>query len=81
VTGKLLTLVPPVKSSSEPDSDVVEMLKDLLERAEQGTINGIAVAVHFSNETSGKSYCGTHSYSVIGQLHSLQNRILTELEE
>lgn len=59
-----------------PNKDVVETLRDLLQRAESGNINGIAVAVHLSDETSMQYFNGTHSYSIIGRLHSLQDRIL-----
>ena len=82
MSGKVVNLHGhPIKHSIEPDVAVVKMLKDLLERAERGNITGIAVAVHFNDETSGQSYAGTHSYSVVGRLHSLQAAILGELQK
>ena len=70
----------PIINQTEPDLGVVKMLEDFLDRAKQGNINGIAVACHFNDETSGQAFSGTHSYSVVGRLQSLQSKILNELE-
>ena len=79
VVGLWGQLPPPIPG--EVSQDVVKMLSDLLERAQGGQINGVAVAMHFSDETTNQCYSGTHSYSTIGRLHALQDLILEEMRK
>ena len=63
------------------DDDVVKMLKDLLERAESGEINGIACALHYYDELSNRCYTGAISFGMIGRLFELQTNLLADLQE
>ena len=60
---------------------VVELLKDLLERAEAGELNGIAVAMHYNDGTSNRCFSGAISYNQFGRLFELQTLLLAELNK
>lgn len=63
------------------DENVVKQLEDLLARAKAGEMNGIAVAMHYNDNTSTRCYSGEITWSVVGRLFELQNELLKVLQK
>lgn len=58
-----------------PDSDVVELLEDMLARAKAGEIQGVGVASVRANGDTASSYAGTISAPLLGGVSLLRARI------
>ncbi len=67
--------------SGQPVEAVVERAKWLLEAAQSGQINGLAVVLHWSDLSTGAFMAGVKSYSMAGRLSLLLNATLDELKK
>lgn len=62
-----------------PNTDLVEVLEDLLERAKGGEIVGIAGAILYRDEATGTCVAGISMRSLLGTLFILQHKLVEEL--
>lgn len=71
----------PISDGRTPNSEVVELIEDLLEKARAGEITGVCVAVNYFDNSSGHRGAGTTSYAVIGRLEYLKAWALESLDD
>jgi hypothetical protein len=67
--------------SGQPVEAVVERVKWVLEAAEAGQINGIAVVLHWPDGATGAFMAGVTSYSMAGRLSLLLNETIDAMKK
>ena len=70
-----------VGNPGEPDMSVVRMAEELLELARSGEINGLAVALNFTDRSSGTRHSGVVSRPQVGAMFSLMSRMSRIIDE
>lgn len=65
-----------VSQPGKVNEEVVKKAEWLLEAAKAGQIDGVAIALHWSDDAGGEIFAGILGYSIIGRLFSLQQRVL-----
>lgn len=72
----------PIGNPHEPDEDVVTFLRQMLEAAESGEINGVCVAVRHSDGALSSGISGmVGEHGVIGVLEEVKASILALMRE
>lgn len=71
----------PVHHPGNPDKDLIEGLRWLLERAEAGEIVGIAYSIVYHDEACSSHYVGAISNSLVGGITRVSNRICIALDK
>lgn len=65
----------------KPDQNVVEFLKEMLEAAEAGEINGIAIGIAYSDGAWSYGLSGAiGTYGMVGALEAAKANILRRVE-
>lgn len=62
----------PIRSPGEPNPDIISAAKDLLERAENGNIKGIAIVMMHHDDACSYQAIGTKGYSMVGAIEHLK---------
>lgn len=80
-TSNVVSLTGEEIPAGQPVEAVVERAKWLLEAAQSGQIDGVAIVVHWADYSTGAFMAGVTSYSMAGRLSLLLNATIDELKK